>query len=292
MAACAIQACSSTRSTTSGSDTTGTTTPPATGTTTPPSIGTTAPPAGTTIPPATSNATPPAGSTNSMTGMGTAAAGSNVQTSTSMSEDTGTGVPAAAPGSTQTSPMDAQMFIQQAALSGMKEVQLGKIAQQKAQNPGVKEYGAMMVKDHNKANSELMGIAKNKNITLPQSASSANSSTTSSGSTAGSGAATSATTASSAGTGGSSLPGTMSQEDINASAQKLNQLNGTAFDQTYTQMMIEDHKKAIALFEQGSRSSDPAVKAYATKHLPTLRNHLTQVTNLNSKVGNSSGANN
>jgi putative membrane protein len=49
----------------------------------------------------------------------------------------------------------------------MAEVALGKLASEKAVNPQVKEFGAMMITDHTKANEELMAIAKTKNITLP-----------------------------------------------------------------------------------------------------------------------------
>src|SRR3954465_57215 len=60
-------------------------------------------------------------------------------------------------------------FSTEAASGGMMEVQLGKLAQQKAQNPRVKKFGAMMVKDHTKANDELKAIATKQNIALPDS---------------------------------------------------------------------------------------------------------------------------
>ena len=49
----------------------------------------------------------------------------------------------------------------------MAEVALGKLAQQKSSNTKIKDFGAMMVTDHGKANDTLMAIAKTKNITLP-----------------------------------------------------------------------------------------------------------------------------
>ena len=57
-------------------------------------------------------------------------------------------------------------FIREAASGGMLEVELGRYAQQNAQNPRVKQYGAMMVRDHSKANEELRGIASGKNVTI------------------------------------------------------------------------------------------------------------------------------
>ena len=46
------------------------------------------------------------------------------------------------------------------------------------------------------------------------------------------------------------------------------------FDQTYANLMVADHKKAIALFERASSSKDAGVKMFADKTLPALREHL------------------
>lgn len=60
----------------------------------------------------------------------------------------------------------ASSFITKAAGGGMLEVELGKIAQQNAVAKDVKDFGAMMVKDHSAANKELMDLVKSKNIML------------------------------------------------------------------------------------------------------------------------------
>src|SRR5205807_92955 len=62
---------------------------------------------------------------------------------------------------------DSKEFVLKAAGGGMMEVEAGKIAQQKAKNQRVKDFGSMMVTDHTKANDELKGIASSKNITIP-----------------------------------------------------------------------------------------------------------------------------
>lgn len=59
-------------------------------------------------------------------------------------------------------------FAVDAADGGIAEVELGKRAQQKAANPQLKEFGAMMVSDHSMINNEMKNIAKNKGITLPK----------------------------------------------------------------------------------------------------------------------------
>src|SRR6195952_1364275 len=58
-------------------------------------------------------------------------------------------------------------FAVAAANGGMAEVELGTLAQQKAANAKVKDFGAMMVSDHSKANDEMKALAKSKGITLP-----------------------------------------------------------------------------------------------------------------------------
>ncbi|MEP6901627.1 MAG: DUF4142 domain-containing protein [Actinomycetota bacterium] len=54
-----------------------------------------------------------------------------------------------------------------AAQGGMAEVELGKLALQKSQNPEVKKFAQMMITDHTKANDELKALAAKKNIVLP-----------------------------------------------------------------------------------------------------------------------------
>jgi len=57
-------------------------------------------------------------------------------------------------------------FAQKAAMGGMMEVVMGEIAQKNAQSQEVKDFAAMMVTDHSKANAELKNIAEKKGIKL------------------------------------------------------------------------------------------------------------------------------
>lgn len=255
----------------------------------------------------------------------------------------------------QSSSITAEQFINQAALSGMKEVATGKIAKRKAQDKRVKDFGALMVDDHSKANTELMALAKSKSIKVPQQSdimpssstmnnggtttgtnnttgntsgtsgtagtngsttnSSGNTTTgtnnTGSGTTTGTGSGSTTTGAGTTATSGNTTQNnqantqttaaggmnTMSgandamkmitASDVSSAIQQLDGLSGSQFDTAYTQMMMNDHKNAIALFERGATSSDPDIKAYAIKHLPTLRSHEKHVQGLSSGTGNS-----
>jgi putative membrane protein len=59
---------------------------------------------------------------------------------------------------------DSRSFINDMAVAGMAEVQLGKLAAERAENADVKEFGQMMVKDHSKANDELKQVASQLNV--------------------------------------------------------------------------------------------------------------------------------
>lgn len=58
-------------------------------------------------------------------------------------------------------------FIEKAAAGGMLEVQVGKLAESKAQDAEVKSFGSMLVTDHSAANDELKALAQKKGVTLP-----------------------------------------------------------------------------------------------------------------------------
>ena len=133
-------------------------------------------------------------------------------------------------------------FAVEAASGGMTEVQLGELAQQKASSQKVKDFGAMMVRDHSKMNDELKQVAASKNITLPPA------------------------------------PG----EDHMDHIKKLSEKSGKEFDKDYMKMMVDDHKDDIDKFEKCSEDAkDPELKALATKALPTLREHYEAAKKIN-----------
>ena len=50
----------------------------------------------------------------------------------------------------------------------MREVAMGKMAQQQGQSAEVKRLGSMMVTDHTQANSELLSVAQKHNVKIKQ----------------------------------------------------------------------------------------------------------------------------
>ena len=71
---------------------------------------------------------------------------------------------------------------------------------------------------------------------------------------------------------------------------KLSAMSGADFDRAYAKMMLKDHEKDVSEFEkQSTKGTDPDVKAFASKTLPTLQEHLTMARALpgNERGGNS-----
>lgn len=144
-------------------------------------------------------------------------------------------------------------FLLEAAMGGMMEVELGKIAVQKGASEGVKQFGQRMVDDHSKAGDELAKLAASKGITLP----------------------------------------TQLDEKNRKDVDNLSKLSGTEFDRAYAKAMLSDHKKDVSAFEKESMNSqDTDVKAFAAKTLPTLKEHLEMAKALNGEASNKSSNSN
>jgi putative membrane protein len=136
-------------------------------------------------------------------------------------------------------------FWTEAAVGGMAEVELGRLASTKAQDPGVKRYGQMMVTDHTKANDELKSLAAKKNVTLP----------------------------------------TTLDAKHQSAKSRLEGLSGAEFDRAYVEQMVMDHEATVQLFEkQSGDASDPEAKAFAAKSLPTLQKHLEEIKAIQAKL--------
>jgi putative membrane protein len=161
----------------------------------------------------------------------------------------------AAPAFAQTSPAGGatqqsadHQFVMEAARGGMAEVELGKLASDKAQSEQVKQFGQRMAQDHAKANDELKSLAQQKNITIPS---------------------------------------TLDAKD-KAAVDRLSKLSGAQFDRAYMQDMLQDHRKDVNEFRKESQSGkDPDVKAWAAKTLSTLEEHLRLAQSTSGAVGTS-----
>ena len=127
-------------------------------------------------------------------------------------------------------------FMQKAAGGGLYEVEVSKLAAMKASNPQIKAFAGMLVDHHTDANGQLMNLSKPRGVALADA-----------------------------------VP-----PEKRAVIDQMASLSGAAFDQQFVkQVGIADHEADIRLFEAASTAStDPDLKAWAAKMLPTLREHL------------------
>jgi putative membrane protein len=105
---------------------------------------------------------------------------------------------------------------------------------EKKGGPKVKDFGKHMVTDHGKANDELKAVATKNGVKLP----------------------------------------TKIDAEHQAVVDKLSKLSGADFDKAYLDEMVAAHKKAIAALETETKESQSPFKDWATKTLPTIKEHL------------------
>ena len=140
---------------------------------------------------------------------------------------------------------DDNDFAVKAANGGMLEMEVARLAREKARNTEVKEFAAMLMSDHQKANDELKALAGRKNITLP------------------------------------GRLGNDEQKHVD----ELAKLSGMEFDKKFVDLMVEDHEKDVKLFQEAADDADDAdLKAFAAKTLPTLQKHLERITTIDKNM--------
>jgi len=131
-----------------------------------------------------------------------------------------------------------QGFFTTIAEGGLAEVAAGKLAETKGTTPSVKQFGAMMVKDHGAANEKLKGIAAAKGIKLP-------------------------------------MEPNLTQK---GKAEMLEHKVGAEFDREYIDGQINDHIATEEVLQQEiSSGKDADAKAFASEMLPKVQAHLKAV---------------
>jgi putative membrane protein len=124
-------------------------------------------------------------------------------------------------------------FISQAAQTTMAEIEVGKLALSKSNDPIIRGFAERMVKDHGATNAELTALAMSRGVIVPQGLDTSH----------------------------------------QAMVQSLEATSETEFNREYARHMNMDHSKAIALFEGASLAADPDMASFAKKTLPKLKEH-------------------
>jgi putative membrane protein len=139
-----------------------------------------------------------------------------------------------------------ESFYKKAAEAGMAEVEQGHMAQEKGTSQAVKDFGAMMVKDHTMANNKLKTIAVAKNIKLPDG------------------------------------PGMMNK----AKEKKADLKSGESFDKDYIKGQIKAHEDTVALLQKEIDSgTDAEAQAFAKETLPKVKAHLDKINQIAASAG-------
>jgi putative membrane protein len=112
----------------------------------------------------------------------------------------------------------SQSFIKAAIEGDIAEIDVGKLAQEKGQSEAVKQFGAMLVKDHGAHKAKAEEVASQLGVTPP----------------------------------------TGSSFGEKATYAKLKLLSGESFDRSFAKSMVKDHQDDIKEYQKEASKSDPA----------------------------------
>lgn len=132
-------------------------------------------------------------------------------------------------------PLSDEQFVEVVSADNLAEVDLAKLALKQSTNQDIHRFAERMIRDHTKAGKELTRMANAKSLPIA----------------------------------------TAMDKKHRQVAEKLSALQGAQFDHAYMKHMVDGHKKMIGLFEREAKNGhNPDVKEFASKTLPTLREHL------------------
>lgn len=128
-----------------------------------------------------------------------------------------------------------KLFVRQAALGGRAEVDLGKLAQKRAQNPAVREFADRMVRAHDESNQKLLRVGRGFANDLPKELDA-------------------------------------EHQTIRDDLQKA---SGKNFDLAYVASQVQDHQRAVnLLLWHLSTGQNDALRKYSSDMLPEVMSHL------------------
>ncbi len=136
-------------------------------------------------------------------------------------------------------------FMTQNAQTDLAEITSGRLAAQHGTSEAIRQTGQTLASDHQRALSELQGLAKTDSVALP------------------------------------TTPDATQQRE----AKQLTSSTGTAFDQAYTTNEIKGHQLSIQHTQQEmSSGSDAQVKQFAANYLPVAQKHLQMLQQLSNQA--------
>jgi putative membrane protein len=137
-------------------------------------------------------------------------------------------------------------FIRHAASANLMEIRLGQLAQSRASNEAVKQFGQRMVTDHTQMQNQLTATATQNGQTFTPSLDSQH------------------------------------QQEISS----VERMSGQDFDRAYMNLMIRGHQQDVNEFQSRSRSASSAqIRNLASFNLPMLQQHLSLAVQVGNQVG-------
>lgn len=159
--------------------------------------------------------------------------------------DTATTLTQRAPGK-QGDVKSDRAFIRDVLADNVFEIRVGHMAENKAENRAVKEFGRRMVTDHTRLQNQWSGVASRNGLVLK--------------------------------------PGM--GDEHQRKVDRLQKLSGKQFDRVYMTLMIQGHKNAVDNFQNEGRSAHSApVRRLVDDGLPILEQHLTLANQVAGQVG-------
>ena len=128
----------------------------------------------------------------------------------------------------------SRQFLEKAFRGDVSEMMLGQMAEKKAGNSTVREFGRTLFDDHGKAKDDVSALAHKRGMSLPEKP----------------------------------IPQAVEEKD------RLSRLSGDQFDREFVRYMITDHRHDIADFRKEIAKHDGAVSKLAKDQLPTIEKHL------------------
>jgi putative membrane protein len=157
--------------------------------------------------------------------------------------------------STQTTRLDSREFVNRMGVAGLAEVELGKLASERAMDADVKAFAQTMVRDHSRANDELSKIAWQLNFQMP----------------------------------------TQLDPMHRELADRLSKLKGAEFDREYMAAMVKRHEDVAGLLRSftsadrpigtaGRARGEQALMEWAMKTMPIVERHLERARQIQQKL--------
>ncbi len=138
-----------------------------------------------------------------------------------------------------------QIFASEASANSRMEIELSKLATERAEDREVKQFAEHMVQEHDQMSQELSSILADLKVPQPDS-----------------------------------MPA-QAKSDLD----RLSGLSGPSFDREYMKLMVRSHDKAAAAFgDQSEAGRNAALKKFASTHLGAIRAHLDRALTLDGKM--------